>query len=344
MHKRTFIALAAGVIVIAAIALSLQGSLSRSGPYQPVEAAPAAAPASAQSALPRPRAGGLAQIPDDRDEVTAYLQERYGKKIENPYIQMKMLEELIRLYQRQYPDRWQEMVLDILRAAFPERYEELALRLQRRLEYEAWMEENRQRLQGLSAEERHAALWEARNRIFGAEDAETIWASELRSQALADALSTIDGQEGASVSDRLTMYKQALKDIHADDFDSHMERNRHAVMNRFLGLASVQQALSSMSPEERARSLRDIRQGMGLDEAALARWDDLDRERDARWDSGRKYMEERSALTKSYAGEELEQELTELRSRYFGVEADVIAQEEASGFFRFDRPRRWGQD
>jgi hypothetical protein len=115
-------------------------------------------------------------------------------------------------------------------------------------------------------------------------------------------------------------------------------------MNRFLSLESVQAELDGMSPEARAQSLREVRKGMGLDDAALARWDALDKERDARWEAGAKYMLEREALSQKYAGDELARRLAALRARYFGDEAEVIAAEEESGLYRFARPRRWGQN
>ncbi len=115
-------------------------------------------------------------------------------------------------------------------------------------------------------------------------------------------------------------------------------------MNRFLDLGSVQKDLGAMAPEQRAESLRTIRQEMGLDEEALKRWEELDQRRDVRWEMGSQYMSEREALAREYSGPELEAKLKELRARYFTEEADILAEEEASGFFRFTRPRRWGRD
>jgi hypothetical protein len=206
------------------------------------------------------------------------------------------------------------------------------------------MDEQRTVLQGLSGEERRAAIWEARKRIFGKEAAESIWASELKGQAATDALQAADALEGASVSERLARYKEGLEDVYQEQAGPYLERHRQEVLDRFLDLDSVQRDLSTLTPEERARSLREIRQGLGLSEEALQRWDTLDRERDTRWDSGARYMQEREALAKQYSGDALEQRLKEIRTRYFGGEAETIASEEQSGFFRFSRPRRWGRN
>ena len=99
-----------------------------------------------------------------------------------------------------------------------------------------------------------------------------------------------------------------------------------------------------MAPEQRRQTMRELRKGMGLDEQALVRWDELDRSRDQRWDAGAQYMTERAALARTYSGDELEQRVHEQRVRYFGGEAETIRAEEQSGFFRFEGERRWGRN
>jgi len=338
-------------IILAAIALAvlLAGVLifSRSSSSSASATAAAAGPAPAVPGRVLTRPGGLALAPDggvDRDALVAQLRARYGARIQYPYIQLKMLERLIRYFRSQDPDHWQESLLDLLRAAFPDRYAELAASLQHWLDYERWMSEQRTRLQGLDDQERRATIQEARERIFGKEAAANIWASELKNQAATDALRAADALPGATVSERLERYKEGLEDVYQEQTESYLERHRQEVMDRFLDLDSVQKDLSSLSPEERSRDLREIRQGLGLSEEALQRWDALDRERDARWDAGARYMQEREALAKQYSGDALEQRLREVRSRYFGAEAETIAGEEQSGFFRFSRPRRWGRN
>jgi hypothetical protein len=277
-------------------------------------------------------------------QMVAHLRERYGAHIDNPYVQMQMLEQLMRYYQKRDPEHWKERLLDAVRAAFPERYDEIAKTLEGRLAYERWMKENRARLDGLDPKARRAEIWEERKRLFGEEAAEKIWASEMENQGVEDALQELDAKQGQALGDKLAAYKQRLSDIYEEKYDSYLENHRHEAMNRFLSLESVQAELDGMSPQARSESLREIRKGMGLDDAALARWDTLDKERDARWEAGAKYMLEREALSQKYEGDELDQKLGELRSRYFGKEAEVIASEEQSGLYRFARPRRWGQN
>lgn len=272
------------------------------------------------------------------------LRSRYGAHISNPYMQIKLIEELMRYYQKNDFMHWREELLRAVRAAFPDRYDEIVKILDGRLEYDRWMNENRVDLKTMEPEARRAAIREQRERLFGKEAADKIWSSEHKNQAVGDTLREIDALEGTSVRDKLSTYTERLEEIYEENYDNYLEKHQHEAMNQFLSLDSVQADLSGMSAEERPAALRDIRKGMGLDEGALKRWDTLDQQRDARWENGKKYMVERAALVNVYSGKELEEKLAELRQRYFGNEADVIAAEEASGLFRYGGPRKWGQN
>lgn len=294
---------------------------------------------------PAPSAPVLSGDPDkELEELATFMRTRFGEKLKEPYIQIKMLEDLMRFFQKRHPDRWQEELLAFLKKAFPEMYDELAAMLRNRVDYEKWVKDNTSYLRGLSDKERRSAMWDARNRLFGKETAERIWASELKNQALADTLAALDANSDANLAQKLSTYKQRLQEIHGEQTEIYLERHRQETMNRFLDLSTVQQELSAMTPQERSQSLRTVRKEMGLDDEALKRWDELDRTRDARWDAGAKYMAEREALAKQLSGPEREAKLQELRARYFGSEAEIIGQEEASGFFRFERPRQWGRN
>jgi len=340
--RKTLLAIGAPLLV-----LWLFLGLRREKIEEPVATAAGTPEAAAGANLPaQPRiagASGAVAAPVDA-ELVAHLRSRYGANIGNSYVQIKLIEALMRHFQKHDPLHWQQALLAAVRAAFPDRHDEIAKNLERRLAYERWLEENRARLDGLEPAERRAVIRQERNRLFGEEAADEIWASEQKNQAVAETLAEIDGQQGKSLGDKLATYTERLEDIYEDKYDSYLENHRHEVMNRFLALESVQAELDAMSAEARAESLREIRKGMGLDEAALGRWDALDHDRDARWEAGKKYMAERTALVEAYSGKELEQKLAELRRRYFGDEAEVIAAEEESGFFRFARPRRWGQN
>jgi hypothetical protein len=316
-----------------------------------VDRPPAPAPVSSPSAAPgigeEPgrAAPELSGDPDkELEELVTFMRSRFGAKLKEPYIQIKMLEDLMRFFQKRNPDRWQEELLAFLKTAFPEMYEELAAMLRNRVDYEKWVRDNDSYLRGLTDQQRRTAMWDARHRLFGKETAERIWASELKNQALSDTLVALEAKQDANVAQKLSTYKERLHDIYGEQTEAYLERHRQETMNRFLDLPSVQKDLTAMAPQERSQSLRTIRKELGLDEEALKRWDELDKTRDTRWDVGMKYMAEREALARQLSGPSLETKLQELRARYFGAEAEIIAQEEASGFFRFERPRQWGRN
>jgi len=309
------------------------------------------------NAAPSPTAAPAARtraplVPEEEDgkalrpgtDMAAALRSRYAARIHDPHTQMRMLEQLMRHFQQLYPTGWEEPLLAMVKQAFPELYEELALRLRQRVAYAQWMESHQEELRARPVAERRAAMWEERNQLFGEETARKIWAAELRNESVGNALSIIDALPQAGVNERLARYKQSLEQTFGDEAPGYMQAHQQELMNRFLDLGSVQRELGAMTPEQRAEHLRSVREGMGLDEAALERWKDLDTRRDARWALGEQYMTERVALAQQHTGPELEQRLRELRARYFADEAQTIAEEEAGGFYRFGQPRQWGRN
>ncbi len=308
----------------------------------PSHATPGSTSATAASAGgPRESLRGPVRTPED---MVSYLRSRYGARIKDPHTQMRMLEELMRHFQRLNPSGWEADLLALVKQAFPELYDELALRLRQRVDYERWMKEHHAELQEKPAAERRAALWEERHQLFGKEVAEKIWAGELRNQAVADALTSIDALPNASIGDRMAKYKESLSKTYGKDSEAYVKAHQQELMNHFLDLSSVQKDLGAQAPAQRSESLRTIRKEMGLDDEALQRWDQLDQVRDTRWELGSQYMSEREALAQQHSGAELELKLQELRSRYFPDEAETLAEEEQTGFYRFTRPRQWGRN
>ena len=341
--------------LLLALALLLAGAaVLVSRPLLPESARPERE-ADATPATPGPTASRAPRVPlapeppPTREQLTgpdaaAALRARYGARIHEPHAQMRMLEQLMRHFQQLYPTGWEEPLLALVKQAFPELYEELALRLRQRLAYAEWMRAHEQELRAQPDAERRASVWEERTRLFGEETARKIWAAELKNESVGNALSIIDALPDANVSERLGRYKQSLAQTFGEEAEGYLQAHQQELMNRFLDLGSVQRELGTLPPEARAERLREVRQGMGLDDAALERWKELDTRRDARWTTGELYMKERAQLAQRYAGTELEGQLTGLRSRYFADEAETIAQEEAGGFFRFDQARQWGRN
>lgn len=358
-RRRMLLGSVATVLGFGAVYFSFPGQTTGEPTSSGSTTAGAARPASASRALtaspvspssgapneaPPAQAEARKELPGELEQLSTYLRGRYGEKLKEPYVQIKMLEELMRYFQKRSPDRWQEELLAFLKQEFPEMYDELASMLRNRMDYEKWVKDNDAYLRGLSPQERRAAMWDARTRLFGKEAAERIWASELKNQALADTLAALDAKQDANLRQKLSAYKQRIQEIYGEQAQAQIARHQQEMMDRFLTLSSVQQELSELPPELRSQNLRAIRQEMGLDEEALKRWDALDQTRDVRWEAGARYMAERQSLAKQFSGAELEAKLQEVRARYFGTEADLIAHEEASGFFRFERPRQWGRN
>ncbi|MCI0673438.1 MAG: hypothetical protein L0Y64_23550 [Myxococcaceae bacterium] len=347
MRARASIAVAALALLVGAGVLVFRRAAS-------VEVAPGSAPmppAASASASSSAGGGGAAvgvtgrpgPSAEELTQLAAFFRERYGARLASPSIQLRMLEKLLHHFQERFPGAWEEALLAFLRSTFPERAAELEVQLRRWLAYERWMRENEGYLLRLGAAERRENVWAERERLWG-DAAKDIWASELQHQAEADALAALDASPGVPLPERVARYKESLASVHGEQAAAYVERHRQEVLNRFLDLGSVQQELAAQSPGERARSLRTIREGLGLDAAALERWDTLDRTRDARWEAGTRYMAEREALAQQYTGAQLERRVAELRQRTFGAEADTVAAEEEAGFFRFSRPRVWGRN
>ena len=83
---------------------------------------------------------------------------------------------------------------------------------------------------------------------------------------------------------------------------------------------------------------------MGMDQAALNRWDALEDERETKWQNLEKYKELRTKLygNKTTISPEQQKEIDVMRTKLFGEEAEIIKNEEASGYFRSPEERNFG--
>lgn len=193
----------------------------------------------------------------------------------------------------------------------------------------------------MSREERKKVMKEKRSALFREEAAAEIWAGEIRNEKITTSLQQID-QSDADLNQKLSSYRAAIREALGEHTERYMEARRYELTTRFLELPSVQKELSRMNPDERNQTLSQIRKGMGMDVEAIKRWKSLDRERDDRREKGQRYMNDRDVLTSAGASES---DLNELRIRYFGPEqAEVIKNEEESGFFRYRQERVYGKN
>lgn len=270
------------------------------------------------------------------------LREQFGRTISDPANQVSLLE-LRRFLQENFPEDWDGRLDDLLHEAFPDAADEILDTFAKMDGYEAWLEESKSDLAVMQVEEIEEALWEKRREIFG-EGAAEIWEDDSDSGLLRDLLEILDEADDIPLEDRLRLFGTAVGESDPDESNPLLRDKRHVMALAFLNMESVQDELGRMSPEERAESLRHIRESMGFDEEAIEGMEELDAERERRWQNGLRYMEERDDLARDYEGAALEEELRFLRERYFGDAAETIAAEEASGFFRYRRRRIYGRN
>jgi hypothetical protein len=273
------------------------------------------------------------------EQMVALLRKNYGKNIKNKWVQIRLIEDLIRTLKEKYPDSWVTELYIILKATFPDLADEIFNRFEKYQEYQKWLEEERSKLYSLTPEERQELLWNKRYEIFGEDTAKEIWAGELRSQELKQTLKNIDESSG-NINDKVKQFKTSIQQIYGDQSQDFLAKRNLEVTQTFLQLPSIQKELQNMDSETRYKTLSQIRTSLGMEPDAVKRLENLDKERDARWEIGQQYMIEREALIKRGANEE---KLNQLRLKYFNPEmAEIIKQEEENGFFRFREQRIYG--
>jgi hypothetical protein len=280
--------------------------------------------------------------PDDA-RFAAQLRERFGRIITNRHAQIKAIEKLIRYLMHFYPDDWRERVYDLLKEAFPDLADALYAQFEKLMRYNDWLREHRDELAVLPREERRDALWRKRFEVFG-EDAYEIWAAALKNEQVHTALDTLRESPTGTVNDKLDFFLEVVRGSYGAQAEAFIEKRQTELMGQFLAVESVQDDLHAMSAAERQEQLRQIRRALGLDEAALQRWDTLDAERDRAWERGEQYLRERAAIVAASQGDQQQRRLHELQDRLFGPEAELIRAEESAGFYRFERRRVFGKE
>ncbi|MCX8124089.1 MAG: hypothetical protein N3F66_07990 [Spirochaetes bacterium] len=276
----------------------------------------------------------------DMQDVVQYFRDKYGKTIHHKHTQVMLVEKLMSYLVKMYPEDWVIYLYAMLREIFPGMENEIFDTFEKLYKYNKWLEENKNGLAQLNSKEKRDALWKKRYEIFG-EDAEQVWEAEKRNEPIYNALDTIS-TGNMSFDEKLSLYTQSIQEAYKNNSNDFVARKQQELMNSFLDIDSVQKDLAEMSPQKRKESLKELRKAMGLDNAALQRWEELDQIRDQRWDAGMQYMQQRSELEKKYKGAELEKQLDSLRIKYFGNEAETIKAEEQSGYYRFTQQRKYG--
>jgi hypothetical protein len=168
--------------------------------------------------------------------------------------------------------------------------------------------------------------------------------AEANEEALRAAILRIGEDDALPLRSRLDRYREAVTAARETAPNAPLLENPAMLAEVFLRMEGVQRELAALSPTARSGELAHVRRELGFDEESIARTEAIDDRREARWQNGRAYMQERARLSASFAGDPLQAELHALRDEYFGQEAPTIEAEERDGFFRFERPRIYGRN
>ena len=276
-------------------------------------------------------------------QIAEAVRARYADRIDQPDWQIKVLTHLMNLLQELYPENWEAALTTVLELAFPDHVDTLLSMLQRWLDYERWLEEVFSVMTFSDPEQRNQTLWDKRRALFG-DDAEVIWASEIKQRAFNDRLAQLDQQPG-DVSAKADDYVALVRETWGESAFGNHGRLTTQLMGEFVKLDSVQEQLRDMPPAQQDQVLTEFRREMGLDDEAIARWSELDEERREHRSTGSDYMARREALINSLEGEARQEALWQLQVELFGEEeARFIRNEEESGVYRFEQEQTIGLD
>lgn len=334
------ITLIAGAIAIIMLAVATWHSL-RPAPDNTLSHV-AAAPDTPTTA---PGTTAMATVLDATAEKTAFfatlgkqMREKWSERLGNPYWRMKMLNDLLILFQKRFGDSWQQELEAFLRATFPEWADDLIKKMFALQEYNQWVEQLKSTMQFSSMKERQAALWDKRVALFG-EEAYVIWEAALKNEQLQAKLEDVNNSTG-TFAEKSEQYINGMREVFGKDIIGPDKPHATQLMTQFLQLPNVQVDLQQLPEAERYEHLREFRRAMGLNEDAMQRWDALDQQRIEERSVGTRYMEQRATLESRYQGEELQQQLERLQNELFGPEeATFIRNEESTGYYRFNQPQ-----
>ncbi|HNW28360.1 MAG TPA: hypothetical protein PKN50_07790 [Spirochaetota bacterium] len=295
----------------------------------------------------------LKQVIADDPEIEMILgimKERYGKKLSDKRIQIRLVGGLIRHLKRKNPYDWKERIRAVIAAEFTEYSAELMEKIDKLDEFNNYLKEHRGDLQAMSPTDRKEAMMSKRREIFGPEY-EEIWDREITAGKISDMLGRLDGRSDLSPYDKMRAYSAFTKSLYPESSDLSSGKSEDEIMvrnyelvNNFLEMDSVQSDLRNMAPDERARFLKSLRQSMGMKDDVIRKMEDVDATMDRMWENAPAYNRERSEISANYKGTERERKLDEARKKYFGANAGIIKMEEDTlNVNRFQFPRRWGR-
>jgi hypothetical protein len=276
-------------------------------------------------------------------DKVSQLRNMYSSTISDPMVQMQVIEQMEQYLTSEFPETWHGRMAQALGFVFPDKADQLVQMLRKLDDYNAWVDKNWGRLLGMKRTERNNVLWDKRKEIFG-NAAQGIWQGDLKEDSIYRILEVLNKVKGSSLEDALDFLVNSIRQAYGGQADIFIKKHQKELLDTFLGLESIQSDFKVMQPPEKRQSLKTIRKAFGMSEAELIRWEALDRVRDERWAKGLAYVKERQRIAGYAQDSSKERMLDELRMKYFGPEAEIIANEERAGFFRFDVKRVYGKN
>ena len=313
-------------------------------PPPAIDAAQADGPAAPETPQETPLSAESPMTETEREAAFIRdIRQRFSPHMHIQHAQIRFLEQLISYLKAHYPDDWQQRVHTLLQASFPGMSDALMAKYESLQRYNEWLLADRQALQQMSPAERRKILWDKRYAAFGT-DAEAIWAAEIRNFKIQEALDNVASKSEGTLIEQAESIVSAVRDTYGENSDNFLSSRQTELVNKFLGLPNVQDNLRALPAKDRRQAMRNVRATLGMDAAALDRWEALDSARDNVWSVGSDYMSERERIVTQYEGSAKTRELYALQKQVFGDEAEQIRREEESGFYRFDRERRIGRE
>lgn len=237
-----------------------------------------------------------------------------------------------------YPNDWSSLFRDIVQGAFPEKAAAIFDFIDRKDRYNQWYEDNKDYLATLDYADIKGALRAKQVELFG-EDSRN-----MGMDMLSDVMGILGDAYGTSIHKKLSLYTELIRDNDDTTAVPGLDESKFYMTRAFFRMDSVQENLKHLSESEREQTINSVRLALGYSEEDIEKLALIDAKRDEIWQNGYEYMAERSDLTMAYEGDELDRKLYDLQERYFGSRALTIRAEEASGFFRFQRPRIYGSN
>ncbi|MFL1407165.1 lipase secretion chaperone [Marinobacter sp. M1N3S26] len=276
--------------------------------------------------------------------LAARLRNDYGDTIDEPATQAYLFVEREKLADT-HPRDGRALFETAVAMAFPDRSASILALMAGMDRYHQWLSDNELTLREMPLLQRRAAIWKQRQAIFGARASE-IWGEEetvasKNADAVREELTRLDQAHELTPEEVAHQLSTTVDDLYGLEAASQLVTPQ-ALGQALFAMESVQTDLAAMSAEERQQRIDSLRRQMGYSEEDVRRLEQLDRQRNQRWQEGEAYMAERRELGRQYQGEQLEQALDRLRQAHFGDTAPTIAREEEQGFFRFQRERRYG--